>query len=391
MPPSLFDEIILSLRQVVNPFLLLVIMFVAGIVLSNKVRKTLQGKLLLLILAVFWIMSFNSMLMSFGMRDVFIWLLFTYFPLPLFIAPLSYFYVRSLVAEHYRVSRKEWLHLIVPLLFFLISLVINATVVFAEMKGDESAASKAMDLFISVQGFSLFYVLLLQMMLYAWLYIRLLRTHARHVEHFFSYSEGVSLHWVRFFVAGMLLYFIIFLMSNNELLFIPGISDSVYDVSNFAITLLFIFIIGAHGIGQQNVYEQAQRELPAEHEVSNEKPAFALDEVRKKDMANKIVSLLEAEKLYLNPSLTLDLLAVRIGSNRTYTSLVINEVFGMSFYSLVNKYRVEEAIRRLQDGKHNNYSVEGIAGMCGFASRSSFNSAFRKHTGKTPSDFRPGR
>lgn len=388
MPISLFDETFLSLRQIVNPFILLFILLAAGIILSNKVRKTLQGRLLLIILLVFWLMSFNSMLMSFGLRQVFIWSLFTYFPLPLFIAPLCYFYIRSLVTESYRVSIHELLHLTIPLIFFILSFIVNMVLAFAGLYQNVELSEKAMTLFIGIQDISLFYVLLIQIVCYSWLCIRLLVRHKRNVEHFFSFSEGISLHWVRFFVVGMILYFAVFMLSNNELLFIPGISDSIYDISNFSITLFFIFMIGTHGSVQHNVYETSKAPAPLVEETTVERTAVSIDENRKNELSQRIRLLLESEKLYLNPSLTLDLLASSIESNRTYTSFVINECFGMSFYSLINKYRVEEAIRMLQDGKHNNYSVEGIAGMCGFTSRSSFNSAFRKHTGKTPSDFR---
>ncbi len=60
----------------------------------------------------------------------------------------------------------------------------------------------------------------------------------------------------------------------------------------------------------------------------------------------------------------------------------------MNFFQFVNRYRIEEAKRRLVDPKSSHMNVLGIATECGFSSKSAFNDAFRDTVGMTPSEFR---
>ena len=57
----------------------------------------------------------------------------------------------------------------------------------------------------------------------------------------------------------------------------------------------------------------------------------------------------------------------------------------MSFFDFVNGFRVDEAERLLRD---TDRSVTEIALDVGFNSRSTFNTAVRKHRSLTPTDLR---
>ncbi len=94
---------------------------------------------------------------------------------------------------------------------------------------------------------------------------------------------------------------------------------------------------------------------------------------------------MENEKLFLKQDLTINKLASYINVSRTYLSQVINELFQKNFNTLVNEYRIKEARDMLIENK--NMTIEGIANEVGFRSKSSFNSAFKKYTGVTPSFF----
>ncbi|MBN2669004.1 MAG: AraC family transcriptional regulator [Bacteroidales bacterium] len=66
---------------------------------------------------------------------------------------------------------------------------------------------------------------------------------------------------------------------------------------------------------------------------------------------------------------------------------MINETYDQNFNNYINSFRIKEARHLLTSKSYNNYSLEGIADMCGFNSMVSFNSAFKKFTGITPSYF----
>jgi AraC-like DNA-binding protein len=97
---------------------------------------------------------------------------------------------------------------------------------------------------------------------------------------------------------------------------------------------------------------------------------------------------LQEKKLFLNPKFTLRDCAKSIGTNEKYLSSYLNKFHKMNFNTFINKYRIEQAKKLLHSTDSDKYTIEAIAQMSGFNSKSSFNSVFKKHTGLTPSEFK---
>lgn len=93
-------------------------------------------------------------------------------------------------------------------------------------------------------------------------------------------------------------------------------------------------------------------------------------------------------KSYLNPRLTLNDCAKGIKSNEKYLSNYLNKVMNMNFNTYINNLRIEEAKALLLSTDSDRYTIEAIAKMAGFNSKSSFNAVFKKHVGMTPSEFK---
>jgi AraC-like DNA-binding protein len=100
-----------------------------------------------------------------------------------------------------------------------------------------------------------------------------------------------------------------------------------------------------------------------------------------------IVKVVEEEKLYLNPELSLSHLAEQVKLNTSIVSQAINAGLRLSFNDFINQYRVAHFIQRLQKGDHLQLTLLALALDCGFNSKNTFNRAFRKITGKAPKDF----
>lgn len=103
-----------------------------------------------------------------------------------------------------------------------------------------------------------------------------------------------------------------------------------------------------------------------------------------------LLTLMQKEKLYKNPDLNMNLLAQKANLSNGYLSQIINQKEGKNFYDFVNTYRVEEVKANLSNPKYAHYSILGIGLEAGFKSKSTFNAAFKKITGKTPSAFKNG-
>ena len=106
---------------------------------------------------------------------------------------------------------------------------------------------------------------------------------------------------------------------------------------------------------------------------------------------HELNKLMEEEKKYLDPELTLSETARILNTNTAYLSKVINEQGEMNFNNYINRYRIEDAKALLESGKQDFLTFEGIGKSCGFLSRSSFNKAFKKFTNLTPSEYVAGR
>ena len=106
------------------------------------------------------------------------------------------------------------------------------------------------------------------------------------------------------------------------------------------------------------------------------------------DIIPQLLDLMDKKKIYLDPDLTLRDLAAKLRIHYNHLSQIINTRFEMSYNDYVNKYRIEEVQRQLKDPANNDRTVLEIMYECGFYSKSVFNTAFKKFTGMTPSQFR---
>jgi AraC-like DNA-binding protein len=105
------------------------------------------------------------------------------------------------------------------------------------------------------------------------------------------------------------------------------------------------------------------------------------------DWKSKIEQMFKEQQLYLDPELSLSDLATKLKTNTSVLSAAINQNFGKNFNDFVNEYRVEEVKRQLKDPANAHLSLLGVALECGFNSKSTFNRAFKKFTGKSPKEF----
>ena len=114
----------------------------------------------------------------------------------------------------------------------------------------------------------------------------------------------------------------------------------------------------------------------------------SISEERMKAALAELEELMEVERVYLDPDLTLQKLAKRLRIHYNHLSRIINERFETSFKNYINRYRIEEAKRRLSDPGEEGRNIQDIMLDAGFYSKSTFNTAFRKFTGTSPSKYR---
>ncbi|WP_420573181.1 helix-turn-helix domain-containing protein [Kordia sp.] len=170
-----------------------------------------------------------------------------------------------------------------------------------------------------------------------------------------------------FFTYFMLIYFQLMTISNDYLI-------------GYAM-VFFIGIVSYFSFMQPSIFSGTIPIPFAKYQNNGLSSSIAVE------MKDKLVSLMEADKLYLDNSLTLDVLSEHLNLSRHHTSQLINEHFEVNFFEFVNNYRIDEAIKLLQD-KKSRLNINQIIYATGFNNRTSFYNAFKKKTGISPKSYR---
>lgn len=113
----------------------------------------------------------------------------------------------------------------------------------------------------------------------------------------------------------------------------------------------------------------------------------SLNPEQKYSILNRLETFMEHEKYYLDPNASLSDLSGHLNTTSHNLSQVISENKG-SFFDMISMYRMRTACQLLKDPKLQQLKVEEIANQVGYNSKSAFNTAFKKHTGKTPTEFK---
>ena len=151
------------------------------------------------------------------------------------------------------------------------------------------------------------------------------------------------------------------------------------------VALLAVFLVLFFKVMERKAKEKEMLRIFREDERYK---TSALKTKKIKKVMLQLLELMEKEKPYLDPDMTVTKLAKKLEIPKEHISQVVNQQFYMNFNHFLNKYRVEEAKKRLKDPAEDKFVVLKIAYDVGFNSKSTFNTAFKKFTGMSPSQYR---
>lgn len=206
--------------------------------------------------------------------------------------------------------------------------------------------------------------------------------HVRRVRDLFSNIEDRTLSWLRALLLVMLAAWIWGAVKSG---LSTGFAQSPWlEFGAAAVELGWIAAIGLFGLSQKPIYAlgaETPQVLPAPGKYARS----ALADTRQIEIAGRLEQAMRADALYRDPLLSLSGLATRIAVTPNHLSQALNDHLGQSFFDYVNRWRVEEAIERI---RASDEPILAIAYDVGFNSRSTFNAAVKKHSGRPPSAFR---
>lgn len=108
---------------------------------------------------------------------------------------------------------------------------------------------------------------------------------------------------------------------------------------------------------------------------------------KQEDLAERFQKLMDEEKVYRHPSLSLPRLASELGVGTDAISKMLKFHFKTTYYDIINKYRVGDVISRFEKGDNVRYTIHTIAEESGFRSKTTFIKAFKKETGMLPRSY----
>lgn len=301
--------------------------------------------------------------------------------IPVFVVgPFIYLSISYFVSPSKKLSFKEYAwHFLFPVLFsFLI--VFSYLMPNQEDLKEETATLELINIIV------ILILIILPLIIY-WLlsYLKLIN-HQRNVYLFTSNIETVDLTWLRFFLWGLALMIIAWFCELVwENLIMSTISSIIYLISVF---YLAYFALQQGEIFSTNEHEAKELKviIDESQQISSSKKLL-LDENQLYMLKKRLSVMMQDEKPYLDSTLNLSKLAQLMQVSTHELSYVINTSFEDNFFNFVNRYRVEESKLILFSNDYKHLSMVGIAYEAGFNSKTAFNTAFKKMTGVSPTEF----
>jgi len=290
---------------------------------------------------------------------------------PFLQGPFLLAYVVALVGMRQRFSGLDYLHLLPFVGFVLYILLVTGLNTFHVAPADNM---KTVNLF-SLSGLFTF-LLLISVPVYILWSLLVMRRAKLTLP---SPAESSRFRWIWLFVVGL------------GIIWVATMVAAVLDQSQvspphlifWALTIV-VYVLGFLGLTRTKVFtttefETLKIELQPKYQRSGLKPEDA------KALYEKLVEHVDSEKAYLDADISLGALARDLHVSTNHISQVINEFDQCNFHEFINARRVDEACRRLQQSRDTN--LLDLAMDVGFNSKSSFNRAFRKFAGSTPSEY----
>jgi AraC-like DNA-binding protein len=224
----------------------------------------------------------------------------------------------------------------------------------------------------------------ISLLAYSYLTKELLTIHNKRLLESFSYkSIRITVSWL----TGFIFLYLVVVLIQFSFFVIVRFGPRIHFPQALT-SLLFIgyfYLVSYFLLRQDSIFRQVE----PKHVDKKEKYAKSgLTPERLEEIRSKLLQFMAESKIYLQNDLNIEDVASGLSIASPHISQVLNQVLGKNFFQFVNEYRVKEVLRRLNHPSYESHSILRIALDSGFNSKSSFNSIFRKITGKTPNEFR---
>ena len=308
-------------------------------------------------------------------------------PLSIAIAPLIYFYIKSITTSKFEFKKKDWLHFAPAILLIVYRLSIYAY--DASQPGFADTQNGILKLSLDeplvmpfVNAFSTG-----QMLLYLAFTFQLFYNYRHKINQYFSNTYKLELNWI---LSFLVVFCFLFLYGTIQTFVDFQITDLDYMQKwwlMFFTGLAIIYVaIKGYFTDTTKLKKLDFSFSPQRITIPDAEEKQEVKTVSTEDIEN-VRKLMEVDEAYLNPELNLSELAQQAQMSRAQLSETINSGFQKNFNDFVNMYRVEAFKNKIKEDKHKQFSILGIAHECGFNSKATFNRVFKKLTNNSPTEY----
>ncbi|EAQ42861.2 AraC family transcriptional regulator [Polaribacter sp. MED152] len=354
-----------------------------GILYKNKASKWLSFFLFLCALYISpYMLGYANWYSNKITREI---LFFVPFMQVLLIGPVIYFYTKTLLNNQFKIAKKDWIHFIPAILYLLYSLIVFITdkLILDEFYFYADGRDKDLANWYQIVGvISMSFYLIFSLKHYA--------NYKKLVFEKVSFADSILFQWIQNFLIAFLSILIL-----RVLLFILNpewgeFGSQFWHYIVFSIVVFYISINGYANAVKMSFLGDINSESVAifSESIIEEKPKQ--ETINQKEIEfwkQKILQLIEKEKIYTNAKLTLSDVSKLLETTPKTISKSINSGFEMNFNDFINKFRIEAVKEKLEKGEHKKSTLLCIAFDCGFNSKATFNRAFKKSTGLSPKDY----
>lgn len=301
---------------------------------------------------------------------------------------LLYFYVKSLVFRDFHLRSKDALHLIPFGLFFIFMIF-----AFYRFPTETRLDWINREIFVYGAGYiGMDFWCKIMRVLYCVACLRLIVKYKDLLKATHSNIEKVDITWLRLLVIGFLVVTV--MESILSLAKLIGVA-SHYDFQHYDLAIFeFIGLSGYYVLfvlvctlvfTSMRYFSSFEAVRQKDKDVAKK---AAPEKLLNPEFADKIDSIMRNQKPYLQPDITLDMLAETLAMPAKDLSMIVNRHFHNNFYEFINSYRIEEAKGLLADPKNKSKTITDVYLEVGFNSKSVFNTFFKKLVGMTPTEYR---
>ncbi len=358
-------------------------LFVSLFLFQNKKGKSISNKLLGTVFMMLSITVINIYLMVFGFNLKLPQLLFLDDTFLLAYGPLLYVFTQSVIFKNYRFKRKDLLHFIpfiISILIFLLLLIFVKTASFDQT----TLLIKNQNIPIYIRTGEL--LILLHIFYYMYRSKTGINKVLGKAMDFYSSFNQDNFKLLQFILNCFIALFSLSLIHS----FLPFIGIK----NGLLITLLLIVFFMLYFINSVllKMLNQSSNETGAMTQAKfSEKVKYAGSRLEAEELIllkNNLSKYMTAKERYLDSELNIVDLSKELNISSKMLSQVINEGYNCNFFDFVNKYRIDTAKSLFMNQTDAKLTISEVMYDSGFNSKSSFNTAFKKFTEKTPSQFK---